>query len=126
AAAFRRISLGSVAANALGLLPGLLAIPVATLLVPFDLLPLWWIGDLLAGATLAASHFFAALPFATIAVAAPGLAACALWYAGVWLCARRAFRAALAPWALLLLVFGSREALAHARGELTITFLAVG
>src|SRR5581483_4043034 len=79
AAAFHRISLVSVAANALELLPGLAAIPVATLLVPFDLLPLWWLADLLAGATLAASHFFARLPFATFAVAAPGLFACALW-----------------------------------------------
>src|SRR2546430_12851316 len=35
AAAFHRLSLVSIAANALGLLPGLAAIPVATLLVPF-------------------------------------------------------------------------------------------
>ena len=126
AAVFHRISLVSVAANALGLLPGLAAIPIATLLVPFDLLPLWWIADLLAGATLSASHFFASLPFATFSLAAPGLFACALWYAGVYLCTRRAFRAALAPWALLALLAGSRQALAHARSGLTVTFLAVG
>jgi competence protein ComEC len=126
AAAFHRISLVSVVANALGLFPGLAAIPIASLLVPFDLLPLWWIADLLAGATLGASHFFANLPFATFAVAAPGLFACALWYAGVSLCARRAFRAALAPWALLALLAGSRAALAHSRAGMTLTFLAVG
>jgi competence protein ComEC len=126
AAAFHRISLVSVAANALGLLPGLAAIPIATLLVPFDLLPLWWVADLLAGLTLSASHFFAGLPFATFAVAAPGLIACGLWYAGVYLCTRRAFRAALAPWTALALLAGSRAALAHAREGMTITFLAVG
>jgi ComEC/Rec2-related protein len=72
AAAFHRLSLVSVTANALGLLPGLAAIPIATLLVPFDLLVLWWIADLLAAATFAASHFFATLPFATVVIAAPG------------------------------------------------------
>ncbi|HTO98376.1 MAG TPA: DNA internalization-related competence protein ComEC/Rec2 [Myxococcales bacterium] len=126
AAAFHRLSLVSVLANALGLLPGLAAIPAATLLVPFDLLPLWWIADLLAGATLQASRFFASLPFATLAVAAPGLIACALWYAGVLLCARRSFRRALVPWAALLLLAGSRAALAQTRTGMTLTFLAVG
>ena len=126
AAAFHRLSLVSIAANALGLLPGLAAIPVATLLVPFDLLLLWWIADLLAGATLAASHFFASLPLATAVIAAPGVIACVLWYSGVLLCARRAFRAALAPWALLAIVAGSRAAIAHAREGMSIVFLAVG
>jgi competence protein ComEC len=126
AAAFHRISIVSVAANALGLLPGLAAIPVATLLVPFDLLPLWWLADLLAQATLVASHFFASLPFATVVVAAPGLLACALWYGGVVLCIRRAFRRALAPWALLALLAASRAVLAHAREGMTVTFLGVG
>jgi competence protein ComEC len=126
AAAFHRISLVSVAANALGLLPGLLAIPAATLLVPLDFLPLWWAADLLAGATLGAAHAFAALPFATIAVAAPGLLACALWYAGVLQCVRRRFRGAVVPWAALALLAGSRAALAHARDGVTVTFLAVG
>ncbi|HZX95810.1 MAG TPA: DNA internalization-related competence protein ComEC/Rec2 [Myxococcales bacterium] len=126
AAAFHRISLVSVAANAIGLLPGLAAIPVATLLVPFDLLPFWWLADLLAGATLAAARGFAALPFASVAVAAPGIAACALWYAGVVLCVRRRFRLALAPWVVLALLAGSRAALADTRAHMTATFLAVG
>ncbi len=126
AAAFHRVSLVSVPANALGLLPGLLAIPAATLLVAIDLLPLWWLADLLAGATLAASHLFASIPFATLSVAAPGLLACALWYAGVFLCTRRAFRAAFAPWALLLVLGASRAALGRIRQDMTITFLAVG
>jgi competence protein ComEC len=126
AAAFHRISLVSVLANALGLLPGLAAIPVATLLVPFDVLALWWIADLLARATLAASHFFASVPYATVVVAAPGVLACALWYAGVLLCVRRAFRRALVPWALLALLAGSRAAIAHAREGMTVTFLGVG
>jgi competence protein ComEC len=126
AAAFHRLSLVSVAANALGLLPGLAAIPVATLLVPFDFVLLWWIADLLAGATLAASRFFAAVPFSTVVMAAPGVIACMLWYAGVLLCTRRAFRAALAPWAVLALVAGARAAWAHTRSGMTVTFLAVG
>ena len=126
AAAFHRLSLVSVAANALGLLPGLAAIPVATLLVPFDAVFLWWIADLLAGATLAASRFFASIPFSTLVVAAPGLVACVLWYAGVLLCMRKAFRIALAPWALLALIAGTRAAVAHGREGMTVTFLAVG
>src|SRR3954469_8667373 len=121
AAAFHRISLVSVAANALGLLPGLAAIPIATLLVPLDLHPLWFIADGLAGITLAASRFFASLPYATVVVAAPGIAACALWYAGVVCCVRGWFRAALAPWGLLLLLSGTRAALAHAREGMTVT-----
>jgi competence protein ComEC len=126
AAAFHRLSLVSVLANALGLLPGLAAIPAATLLVALDTLPLWWMADLLAGATLGASRFFSALPFATLAVAAPSAIACALWYAGVLCCVRRAFRRALIPWAALVLLAGSRAALAQAREGMTITFLAVG
>jgi competence protein ComEC len=126
AAAFHRLSLVSVIANALGLVPGLAAIPVATLLVPFDLLPLWWLADLLARATLLASRFFASLPLATVVVAAPGVLAVLLWYAGVLLCVRRFFRRALLPWALLVVLAGSRAAVARARQGLTVTFLAVG
>ena len=126
AAAFHRLSLVSVLANALGLLPGLAAIPVATLLVPFDLLPLWWLADLLAGATLLASRFFASLPLSTVVVAAPGILAGVLWYTGVLLCIRRSFRAALVPWAAIALFAGTRSALAHARSGMTVTFLAVG
>jgi competence protein ComEC len=126
AAAFHRVSLVSVAANALGLLPGLAAIPVATLLVPFDLLPLWWLADLLAGATLEAAHLFASLPFATLRLAAPGLLAVALWYAGVFFVTRRSFRRALMPWAALALLGSARAAVARADPSMRITFLAVG
>src|SRR5439155_606518 len=45
AAAFHRVSLVSALANALGLLPGLAAIPIATALVVIDWTPLWWIAD---------------------------------------------------------------------------------
>ncbi|HUJ24742.1 MAG TPA: DNA internalization-related competence protein ComEC/Rec2 [Myxococcales bacterium] len=122
AASFHRVSLVSVAANAFGLLPGLAAIPVSTLLVPFDLLPLWWLADLLAGATLWAAHLFASLPFAVLQLAAPGLLACALWYAGVALVARRSWRRALLPWAALALL-----GFAHLpSARLRATFLAVG
>src|SRR5207244_5577774 len=58
--------------------------------------------------------------------AAPGAIACALWYAGVLCCVRRAFRRALVPWVALALLAGSRAALAQAREGMTITFLAVG
>jgi competence protein ComEC len=126
AAAFHRISLVSVAANALALVPGLAAIPVATALVAFDALPLWWLADLLAGVTLFAAHAFAAIPFATFAVAAPGLLACALWYVAVVFCARRRFRLALVPWGVLAVAVTSRLALARAADGVTVTFLAVG
>ena len=126
AASFHRVSLVSVAANALGLLPGLAAIPIATALVVVDVLPLWWLADLLSGATLSAAHGFAALPFATVRLAAPGLLACALWYAGVLLIARRSYRAALAPWAALLVFAGAGAALARTSDTMTLTFLAVG
>lgn len=122
AAAFHRVSLVSAAANALGLLPGLAAIPVATALVVVDLVPLWFIADALAGFTLGAAHFFASIPFAAVAVPTPGLIACALWYAGVVLLARRSPRKAAAPFAALALV-----SLIPRSGErMTLTFLAVG
>jgi len=126
AASFHRVSLVSVAANALGLLPGLAAIPIATALVVVDVLPLWWLADLLSGAPLSAAPGFAALPFATVRLAAPGLLACALWYAGVLLIARRSYRAALAPWAALLVFAGAGSALARTSDTMTLTFLAVG
>src|SRR5256885_12258347 len=50
-----RVSLASVAANTVGLAPGLLAIPIASLAVPVDALftpaalPLFWAADHLAG-----------------------------------------------------------------------------
>src|SRR5216683_1585978 len=61
AAAFHRVSLASVAANTIGLAPGLLAIPIASLAVPLDALfapaalPLLWAADHLAGLTLLAA-----------------------------------------------------------------------
>src|SRR5205823_14869899 len=123
AASFHRVSLVSVFANALALLPGLAAIPVATALVVVDALPLWFVADGLAGFTLSAAGAFASLPFATVALAAPGLLAAVLWYAGVFAFARRAFRPALAAAALLLL---SAAARAWPAETLRITFLAVG
>ena len=134
AAAFHRVSLVSVAANAVGLLPGLAAIPLATLALAFDALPFWWLADLLAGATLRAAQLFAAAPFAAVAVAAPGVLACALWYAGVALLAgalgadrprTRLLRAALPFGALALLAF-ARAAAPLWSDALRITFLAVG
>ncbi|MFN2548389.1 MAG: ComEC/Rec2 family competence protein [Myxococcales bacterium] len=122
AASFHRVSLVSVAANALGLLPGLAAIPIATALVVVDAVPLWWIADLLSGTTLSAAHGFAALPFATLRLATPGLLACALWYAGVTLLARHRYRAALAPWAVLFAV----SCIPRTTAGMTLTFLAVG
>src|SRR5207237_5079535 len=77
AAAFHRASLATVAANTVGLAPGLLAIPIASLAVPADAvcragaLPLFWIADHLAGVTLFAARAFAALPYARIPVVAP-------------------------------------------------------
>jgi competence protein ComEC len=126
AASFHRVSLVSTVANALGLLPGLAAIPVATALVILDALPLWWIADLLAGATLVAAHGFAAIPFATVRLAGPGLLAVVLWYAGTLFVARRSFRTALVPWAALALVSFSSAALARTSEKMIITFLAVG
>jgi competence protein ComEC len=133
AASFHRISLVSVGANAIALLPGLAAIPVATALVAIDAaanltevaLPLWWLGDLLATVTLRAAHFFSALPFATISVAAPGLLACALWYTGVALLSRRPAKS-LACFSLLGALGLTQTALARFDETMTITFLAVG
>lgn len=126
AAAFHRVSLVSALANAVGLLPGLAAIPVSTALVLFDLVPLWFIADQLAGATLLAAHGFAALPFAVVRVATPGIVCCLLWYAGVALCARRRLRAALVPFATLSALAVSAAVLARFSDRLVITFLAVG
>ena len=122
AAAFHRVSLVSVFANALGLLPGLAAIPVSTALVVADVVPLWWLADTLAGLTLGAAHGFAALPFAVVRLAAPGFFACALWYGGAWLVARRRHRAALVPWAALVALAW----LPRSADKLRLTFLAVG
>jgi len=145
AAAFHRLSLVAVPANALGLAPGLAAIPLATLAGPIDLLsttlalPLYWAADLLAGLTLLAARLFSAIPFAALPVAAPGAVTCALWYAGVLLLAgaphlsedararprTRLLRAAL-PFGLLALLFAARLLRARLSPELRVTFLAVG
>jgi competence protein ComEC len=122
AAAFHRVSLVSVIANALALLPGLLAIPVATALVVVDALPLWFIADGLAGFTLAAARGFASLPFATVALATPGVLAAVLWYAGSILLVQRRFRSTFAAWtAVALLALPPRSP-----DTMRITFLAVG
>jgi len=123
AAAFHRVSLVSAVANALALLPGLAAIPIATALVVVDALPLWFVADGLAGFTLAAAEGFASLPFATLALAAPGVLATLLWYAGVLAFSRRAFRPALLAAALLAI---SAAARAWPEEKMRITFLAVG
>jgi competence protein ComEC len=130
AAAFHRVSIVSVAANAVALLPGLAAIPVATALValqdlPALALPLWWGGDLLASLTLGAAHRFAALPFATFAVAAPGIAFCLFWYGGVALLSRRSAKS-VACFSVVAALGFARAVSARFDSGLTVTFLAVG
>ena len=149
AAAFHRVSLASVAANTVGLAPGLLAIPIASLAVPVDAVsapmavPLFWATDQLAGLTLLAARWFAALPYARISVATPAPWTALLWWAGALLLAgwpsplaagsrprrpppgTRLRRAALPACALLCAGF------AHAvspvlNSTLRVTFLAVG
>ena len=123
AATFHRVSLISVLSNALGLLPGLAAIPVATALIFVDALPLWWMAHVLASATLGVAHLFADVPFATVALAAPGIAACLLWYAGVAFVARGSLRRAAAPWSALAAVSLLPQS---GPARLRVTFLAVG
>jgi competence protein ComEC len=131
AAAFHRVSVVAAFSNALALVPGLAAIPVATLALILDVvcklpaLPLWWLGDLLATFTLGAAHFFSAIPFAAFAVAAPGAAACALWYGGVALTARRS-RTAFACFSMAGALSLAPSASAYFEDHVRITFLAVG
>jgi competence protein ComEC len=144
ATAFHRVSLVSVAANAAGLLPGLVAIPLASFAAPLDAvapsaaLPLLWAADHLAGLTLLAAQAFAAIPCAVASVPAPGIAAGALFCAGGFLVAGyparfsslpprtvRLARAAAAFGACALVALTSSALGAH-RGELRVTFLAVG
>jgi competence protein ComEC len=144
ATAFHRVSLVSVAANAVGLLPGLVAIPIASFAAPLDAvaptaaLPLLWAADHLAGLTLLAAQAFAAIPYAVASVAAPGIAAGVLFCAGGFLVAGyparvsslppravRLARGAAAFGACAVVVLGSSALEAH-RGELRVTFLAVG
>jgi competence protein ComEC len=144
AAAFHRVSLVSVAANAVGLLPGLVAIPVASFAAPLDAvapsaaLPLLWAADHLAGLTLLAAQAFAAIPYAVASVPAPGIAAGVLFCAGGFLVAGypargsslpprsvRLARGAAAFGACALIALASSALDAH-RGKLRVTFLAVG
>jgi competence protein ComEC len=143
--AFHRVSLVSIAANALGLWPGLAAVPVATLAIPVGALspalalPLFWAADGLAGAVLLAARAFAALPHAVVWVAAPGA-----WVVALWICfaaflaglpartaqARprpriRLLRAAI-PLSILCAIALARTLRARFSQTLTATFLAVG
>ena len=144
ATAFHRVSLVSVAANSVGLLPGLVAIPIASLAAPIDslappaALPLFWAADHLAGLTLLAARAFAAIPGAAATVPAPGIAAGLLFSAGGFLVAGYPARfSSLPPRAVRLargaigfgacaLVALAPSALDAHRGELRVTFLAVG
>ncbi|MFL5308845.1 MAG: DNA internalization-related competence protein ComEC/Rec2 [Myxococcales bacterium] len=149
AAAFHRVSLASVAANTIGLAPGLLAIPIASLAVPIDglfapaALPLFWAADHLAGLTLLAARGFAALPYARIVVAAPAPWTALLWWAAALLLAgwpaplaagsrprrppaRTRIRRALFPACALLCTGFVHAASPSLSNSLRITFLAVG
>jgi competence protein ComEC len=143
--AFHRVSLVSIAANALGLWPGLAAVPVATLAIPLGALspalalPLFWAADALAGAVLLAARAFAALPHAVVWVAAPGA-----WVVALWICfavllaglpartaqARprpriRLLRAAI-PLSILCAIAIAQKLRTRFSQTLTATFLAVG
>src|SRR5919201_1840146 len=93
AAAFHRASLVTAFANTIGLAPGLVAIPIASLAVPIDALwpdaalPLFWIGDHLAGVTLLAARGFASVPYARVPVAAPAPWIALLWWGAALLLA---------------------------------------
>jgi competence protein ComEC len=149
AAAFHRISLISAFANALGIWPGLLALPIASIAAPLQAispalaLPLIWAADLLAGALLGCSQFFASVPFAAVDLPAPSLLTSALWTLALLLLAgfpaplsHRAhalrerpgtlvLRASI-PLLLIALFAGARSAIARAQGHLEATFLSVG
>ena len=148
AAAFHRVSIVSVAANALGLGPGLAAVPLATLAIPLDALapplalPLFWAADGLAGVVLLATHAFAAIPGAVVWLAAPGPLVTLLWLCFVAQLAglptlnprgpaerarprTRLLRAAV-PLALLGCIGLGRTLRARWSRSVTATFLAVG
>jgi competence protein ComEC len=144
AAAFHRISLVSVAANAAGLLPGLVAIPIASVAAPLDAvspaaaLPLLWAADHLAGLTLFAARSFASIPLAMASVPAPGILFALLWCAAGFLLAGYPSRLSSLPrrrvrlargglaFAACALVSTTTTALEAHRGDLRVTFLAVG
>jgi competence protein ComEC len=148
AAAFHRLSLVSVAANAVGLLPGMAAVPLATLAVPLDAiapslaLPLFFGADALAGLVLWAARLFAALPHAVVRLPAPSALTTLAWIclvaalAGFPALGARAAQErprprvrllrALAPLAFFCCVGGARAVAAQRSTTLTATFLAVG
>ena len=149
AAAFHRVSLASVAANTIGLAPGLLAIPIASLAVPLDALfppaalPLFWSADHLAGLTLLAARGFAALPYARVVVASPAPWTALLFWAAALLLAgwpaplgagsrprrpapRTRLRRALLPACALLCTGFVHAASARLSQAFRVTFLAVG
>ena len=149
AAAFHRASLATVAANTVGLAPGLLAIPIASLAVPLDALwrdaalPLFWAADHLAGLTLLAARGFAALPYARILVAAPAPWTALVWWFAALLLAgfpaplaagsrslrpapRTRVRRALLPACALLCSGLAHSAAPRFSRDLRVTFLAVG
>src|SRR5207253_4080127 len=149
AAAFHRASLATVAANTVGLAPGLLAIPIASLAVPLDALwrdaalPLFWAADHLAGLTLLAARGFAALPYARILVAAPAPWTALVWWFAALLLAgfpaplaagsrslrpapRTRVRRALLPACALLCSGFAHSAAPRFSRDLRVTFLAVG
>ncbi|HWE25868.1 MAG TPA: DNA internalization-related competence protein ComEC/Rec2, partial [Myxococcales bacterium] len=149
AAAFHRASLATVIANTVGLAPGLLAIPIASLAVAIDALwrdgalPLLWAADHLAGVTLLAARAFAALPYARIPLAAPAPWTALMWWAGALLlagfpaplaagsrvlrpAARMRVRRALLPACALLCSGFAHAAAPRFSRDLRVTFLAVG
>jgi competence protein ComEC len=149
AAAFHRASLVSVVANTIGLAPGLVAIPLASLAVPLDALwrdgalLVFWIADHLAGLTLLAARGFASVPYARIPVAAPAPWTALLWWGAALVLAgfpsplaagsrpsrptpQTRLRRAAVPACGLLCVGFVNAAAPHFARELRVTFLAVG
>ena len=149
AAAFHRASLVTVVANTIGLAPGLVAIPIASLAVPIDALwrdgalLLFWIGDHLAGLTLLAARGFASVPYARVAVGAPAPWTALLWWGAALLLAgfpsplaagsrpgrpapRTRLRRAAVPACALLCIGFAHAAAPHFARELRVTFLGIG
>lgn len=148
-AAFHRAPLGALLGGALGMAPGLLAIPLASAALPAHLaapglaLPLFWAADHLAGAVEALAGAVAALPFAVVRAPAPGPLESGLWWlALLLLCglpgplarrpgallrapAARLARAA-APLILLALLAAGRAAARDPGGAIEVHFLAAG
>jgi competence protein ComEC len=139
---FHRVSLVSVAANTVGLLPGLAAIPIASFAAPLDFvapalaLPLFWAADLLAGATMWTAGAFASLPAATVATSSPSILVALLFWTFALLLSRwpasrstapstRLLRAGVA-FAVFACVAAAGAAKARWTDEMSVTFLGVG